>query len=338
VADNCNAAMRDHMPQLDGLRTLAVAAVVLSHWKPETSKTFPWGHLGVQTFFVLSGLLITGILLRCRDTDLRLTLRSFYARRFLRIFPLYYVVVIGAAILEVPHAREMLPYHLTYTSNFAAFWREEWFGHTSHFWTLAVEEQFYIVWPWVVLLAPQRALVPLFVSIIAASTVSREILMASNAFGGVLTTSNMDALVIGALLAILPESRARLVGRIGFAAGVTLLAGGLWFGFFPAVRNGCIAIAVWLVQSAAIGFRGPLGRMLELPPMLWLGKMAYGLYVFHPFAPLIVEWIVQVGFPIHWRLRFQANTIATVTIAAASWYGFEKPINDLKRFFPYVKR
>lgn len=327
--------MREHMPQLDGLRTLAVAGVMVFHWNLSTSAGFLFGYAGVQLFFVLSGFLITGILLRCRDTDLRFALRAFYIRRFLRIFPLYYAVVIGVALLDVPHARDMLPYHLTYTSNITAFWREEWFGSTSHFWTLCVEEQFYVVWPWVVLLAPQRALVPLFAAIIAASAVSREILMATNAFGGLLTTSNMDALVAGALLAVLPASQSRLVGRIGFAVGAPLLIGGWWFDFHPAIRSGCIAVAVWLVQSASAGFRGPLGRMLELPPMLWLGKMAYGLYVFHNFAPLAVDWLIQSGVPGLWRARIPANALVTVAMSAASWYGFEKPINDLKQFFPY---
>jgi peptidoglycan/LPS O-acetylase OafA/YrhL len=140
-----------YMPQLDGLRALAVAAVAWWHWAPpEYHFQIPWGDLGVQLFFVLSGFLITAILWHGRSEYQRLgqrgflTLRRFYMRRFLRIFPLYYAVVLMTALIGIKSVRETFFWNIAYLSNFYLFLRGEWRGPISHFWSLAVEEQFYL--------------------------------------------------------------------------------------------------------------------------------------------------------------------------------------------------
>src|SRR5262245_37077801 len=146
-----------------------------------------WGATGVDLFFVLSGFLITGILLACRRPledglqSVGFTARRFYARRFLRIFPLYYAVLALASVaLTLEPA--ILASLWTYTFNLVGAWKGALSGRLiSHFWSLAVEEQFYLVWPWVILLVPRRALVPLVCATIAVGPLSRWILFRSGA-------------------------------------------------------------------------------------------------------------------------------------------------------------
>ena len=146
------------MPQLDGLRAIAITLVVLHHYD------LPGGGAvyGVHLFFLLSGFLITGILIKAKTAVLAgagscwLALRQFYVRRCLRIFPLYYLVVLAGMIVGAEYAREYAPWLLTYTINFK-FADQGWYiTNFAHFWSLAVEEQYYLVWPWVVLLIPSH--------------------------------------------------------------------------------------------------------------------------------------------------------------------------------------
>lgn len=166
-----------YMPQLDGLRAIAVGAVMLHHFLP-LARFVPYdfitlGDLGVRLFFVLSGFLITGILLRCKSDVANLgahsrhPLRMFYVRRFLRIFPVYYLALGFAALLNLPTVRDSLPWHAAYLSNVFFARSGQFNGPLSHFWSLAVEEQFYFIWPWLIVFAPSRH-VP---RIIAASIV-----------------------------------------------------------------------------------------------------------------------------------------------------------------------
>ena len=151
------------MPQLDGLRAIAVLLVVWSHWASGYIHIFGThlGVLGVQLFFVLSGYLISGILIDCslRDNEGRqrwFVLRQFYIRRFLRIFPLYYAILGLAVYVNVPPFRTTWPWHAAYLSN-VHFWlvgsRESYGGHL---WSLSVEEQFYLCWPMLMLFMPKK--------------------------------------------------------------------------------------------------------------------------------------------------------------------------------------
>jgi peptidoglycan/LPS O-acetylase OafA/YrhL len=149
------------MAQLDGLRAVAVGAVMLQHFWLGAG-LFDFGAMGVRLFFVLSGFLITGILLKSRELldsgEQRpsFALGRFYIRRFLRIFPLYYAVLLAAWLLRLWGTRGEMGWHLAYLTNVDLFLRGRWWGDISHFWSLAVEEQFYLVWPLVILLAPRR--------------------------------------------------------------------------------------------------------------------------------------------------------------------------------------
>jgi peptidoglycan/LPS O-acetylase OafA/YrhL len=154
-----------YMPQLDGLRAIAVAMVVVRHYYLVTE--IDTAIYGVRLFFVLSGFLITGILLASREAlqmglvpSRAHALRQFYIRRTLRIFPLYYLVVGVGLIVGVPEALEFAPWLLTYTLNWRIAAQGWYMEHYAHLWSLAVEEQFYLLWPWVILLVRNNWVLP----------------------------------------------------------------------------------------------------------------------------------------------------------------------------------
>src|SRR5438045_1535479 len=149
------SANREHMPALDGLRAVAVAAVLFAHFNPK-SWSHPLvrlGHVGVILFFVLSGFLISGILLGSRDdiddgaVRRSACLRIFYVRRALRIFPIYYLTLFAVTLAGYQPVRERLGWLLSYTENVCAVFFGADFMYAEHFWSLCVEEQFYLVWP-----------------------------------------------------------------------------------------------------------------------------------------------------------------------------------------------
>src|SRR4051812_13549391 len=140
-----------HKPQLDGLRFVAFLAVFYFHARP--GKYF-WGPEGVRVFFTISGFLITRILIQGESGDLRADLERFYIRRTLRIFPLYYAVV---ACLWLGGLLPGVWWYLTYLYNIRAFLDHAWGGPVGHFWSLCVEEQFYILYPLALLLTPPRS-------------------------------------------------------------------------------------------------------------------------------------------------------------------------------------
>jgi peptidoglycan/LPS O-acetylase OafA/YrhL len=200
------------MPQLDSIRALAVLGVMLWHFWGTPFGLL--GVLGVQLFFVLSEFLITGILLRGRTTvgsgarSGWFVIRHFYARRFLRIFPLFYATLAVCWLTGLTDAHEDLAWHAVYMSNFYFARVGDYASDLAHFWSLAVEEQFYLVWPFAMIFAPGRILLPVLVCTAAAAPLYR----GAGAWAGVdATTSwvwlytppfaNCDSLAIGGLLA-----------------------------------------------------------------------------------------------------------------------------------------
>src|SRR6266478_475231 len=158
------------MTQLDGLRAVAVGSIMLFHFNPDSfiARCVPL-PLGIDLFFVLSGFLITGILLRGRPTPEFVV--SFYFRRALRLFPLYYLVL-GGLLLASHEVRAAWDYYAFYGVNLWVAKNQRW-GVATHFWSLAVEEQFYLIWPLFVVLMSRRALSLLCIALIVAAPVYR---------------------------------------------------------------------------------------------------------------------------------------------------------------------
>lgn len=341
------------MIQLDGLRAIAVLAVMYWHWLSNDQMHFPFGG-GVQLFFVLSGFLITGILLNCRDragnTGEKLaSLKAFVIRRMLRIFPLYYAVLLAAAVWGMWPVRESIWWHLGYLTNFYFYSVGEYRGVLTHFWSLAIEEQFYLFWPWIVLFLKPSRLPGLIVGMIGFSVAWRFY----GAISGriplyeVLTWANFDALGLGALLACVwgDGRREKVVKRIGlfalipFAISQGIVMSGINNDLNMAVRHEALVFScVWFVAVAARGVDGVAGKILSCAPMVYLGKISYGLYVFHYFAGPVIHGVSRRFEPLLYEnvfLRVCAMLAFTLVISGLSWRLMEKPLNDLKSKFPY---
>ncbi len=353
-----------YMPQLDSLRALAVSAVLVHHllgreYLPSFVSDLSLGYLGVRLFFVLSGFLITGILLQARsfaDTtneSRMLVVRQFYIRRFLRIFPLYYVVIFIALFAGMQEAHDDWPWLITYTYNIHLS-IEGWYPeHFAHFWSLSVEEQFYLLWPWLVLLAPRRALIPLIALLILVAPLYR-LYAITHDFNGiaiyVLSLSSFDALGIGSLLAIVSERgtlrSANLLSRWMLLVGLIVLVS---LSMTPWKGKGIIAhiclyefavamVFGWLVLSAANSFQGAGGKLLESRSLVYMGKISYGIYVYHLLVPPVVRAVFDaLGIEVEYQgpTEFVTMVASTLAVSAVSWHVFERPLNNLKRFFRY---
>jgi peptidoglycan/LPS O-acetylase OafA/YrhL len=352
------------MPQLDGLRAIAALAVVVHHYPPgPLGIPMDLGAAGVRMFFVLSGFLITGILLRARGEgeDRREKLRQlgiFYARRSLRIFPLYYATVLGVALMD-HRVRANLPWYLSYMTNFAVIRNGQGTLPLGYFWTLGIEEQFYLVWPTLILFAPRRWLPILLALVTASGPVSRAVLwsLTGNDYAAVFATpSTLDSLGLGAILAWLSFSRDRAVYRKIFRVAclvlglVCFLAAEFWgpqLGIGARLvlsLLGMNLVFAWVVDRAAGGFRGPSGAVLGGRTIGYIGTISYGLYVFHPLVLRLSEVAITAvsGRPIDLKIlpgpvKFPLALALSLVVASASWSWFERPINNLKRFFPYAR-
>jgi peptidoglycan/LPS O-acetylase OafA/YrhL len=350
-----------YLRQLDGLRALSVAAVAWSHWRAYWNplpSIFPGAELGVETFFVISGFLITGILLDHRsETSRQSILKQFYVRRFLRIFPLFYAVIAVGLLFGAEGMRETWRWHAAYLSNIY-FYLFGWRGSLSHFWSLAVEEQFYFFWPLLMVFLPVRFLLAaMLAAVVASPFYAMNMNAAHPGFLGGITASIlmpgcMSALGVGALLAWAVRSGMAMRPLKQWLLCLGVLGVTVWYGcdspaaFKPVNRLAEDCILGWLVFSAVEGFGGPAGWLLACAPLNYLGKISYGLYIIHNFAaPLCRNAIVMLGTPA-WlanlygvpALRVLMFVAVTVGLASLSWFGFEKPINDLKRKFPYPGR
>ncbi len=360
------APSASHVAQLDGLRALAVLAVMVRHFVPATLHVVDLGRFGVILFFVLSGYLITGILLDCRERldrtgeSPRLVAIRFYARRFLRIFPIYYATVLTLFALSLTArlgglaafrpVREQVGWLLTYTFNIHYGVTLQAAGPLTHVWSLCVEEQFYLVWPSILLLAPRRMLLPGLIGVAALGPAYRFVgLLAHWGYPAVffVTLGCLDSLALGGLLALLQRrgangaASAQHLVRLALPVGIGLLvAQGIAPGSFPwpFSDTAIAAISLWLVGTATIGFRGLSGRLLEARAAQYVGKVSYGLYLYH--IPVLTFAYVPLGLlgideeSLGWALPLLLGAVS-IGMAALSWELFERPINRLKRRFPY---
>ena len=316
-----------YLPTLDGVRGIAIALVVahqLNHLGGHDIATRIADHLlvggwaGVQLFFVLSGFLITGILLDSRESPDYY--RTFYIRRALRIFPIYYIallllVVLLPALGVVPPAwREHQLWLWLYLSN----WTLPFVGPPlPHFWSLAVEEQFYLLWPLLVHSRPPRALLRLCGVLAVLSVIARVAMVAAEAPPLVIymnSFSRLDALIAGAAVAALlrmPGWLPRLTRSVRprvflpvFALGA--IAFEMAFAYHAMDPFGQVvgysvmsAIFALVILAAACadaegGRPGALSRFLASGPMRALGKYSYGMYIFHkPMSDLIGDPVLK---------------------------------------------
>lgn len=368
---NITNGSKDHyMPQLDTLRALAIVQVLFSHWFIDIKffTTFPFADTGVILFFVLSGFLITKILLSSREVSeiknqSRIhSVKQFYVRRFLRIFPIYYLTLFILFYFNFQSVRENFIWYLSYASNIFYFKTASWGASLSHLWTLAVEEQFYIIWPFIILFIPKKHLLKSIIAIILIGPVSRAVMFSiigandKSYFINLLTPTCMDCFGIGALLAYSRFKNANAFEFKSKISKVLILINVLLMIIFTYYRNelfnllpfkidiGLIyqiffrliisVISLYLISKASLGFTGFLKTIFENNILTYLGKISYGLYLYHNFIPSLYKYFKLP--PINnLYVRFAVQLILLVIISSSSWYLLEKPINNLKKYFKY---
>jgi peptidoglycan/LPS O-acetylase OafA/YrhL len=349
---------------LDSYRFIAVFLVILMHWLPSyLGKSF-LGKIGVDMFFVLSGFLITEILLKQRDkidkhsnaTKKVTALKIFYIRRALRIFPIYYVVIFIFFLLREPDLTTHLNYYLFYGANYLLVFYKDWAGMFTHLWSLAVEEQFYLIWPLFILLLPFAVLKRGIVSLLILSLLFVcYISFNEDIFQRYNLLSCLNVLGVGSLLAFLKfKSHSILtpsyIDHIVFWPGLFII-GFFVTGFFT--NYFLLQIVINIVAFVAIKFLITReNKMLDIfmnnPFFSFLGKISYGLYLYHNFIPWLLRNITGtetqfVVFKTQWFSAphgfveiFIEQFLLLLIIASLSWFLLEKPINKLKYAFPYT--
>jgi peptidoglycan/LPS O-acetylase OafA/YrhL len=362
-----------HLPALDGLRGLAILLVIphntylfttIHGWLRPLAWIANAGWIGVQLFFALSGFLITRNLLDSRGSDNYYS--AFFGRRVLRIFPLYFLTL-SFFLLVLPQVMQLGPNarasyaHQAWLWLFLSNWAEPygrevyWF---PHFWSLAVEEQFYFIWPAVIALTSTKRLIPVTMTLMGLALVIRIAMLKAGAppeAAYMFTVCRMDALACGAMAAVLatmPRAMKFVSERataLLLAAVALMVAGVPLTDSYSYLNTGCLTVGHTILAlgmsaillAVASGSRRPLVRGLEallrFAPLRSVGKVSYAMYIFHmPLAILIGSSIqpylrrLGSGYPVWYALCI---TLCSYLLALASYHLLEKHFLRAKRYF-----
>jgi peptidoglycan/LPS O-acetylase OafA/YrhL len=333
-----------YKPFFDGLRGISILAVIIFHldffW-------FRGGFLGVDIFFVLSGFLITVLLYQEWQQNGTISLKNFYIRRGLRLFPALALVLIVVTIVTGEYKPSL--YALSYCANWVqAFTGYKSLGVLTHTWSLAVEEQFYLLWPllFVAIMKlglKRRAIVILLLALIAAVAINRAaqeyagqpIYRVYNGFD-----TRADALLLGCLTGLLVSWQVKLkswlaraiihYGAIGaslmimmLSLRVTYLTRYMYYGLFTVVAAGVCVILYRLLDTPP----KIILRLLENPVLVWIGRVSYGLYLWH----LVIFMLIRPNWP--WPALVALQLSVLLIVVTLSFYLVEQPCLKLKKRF-----
>jgi peptidoglycan/LPS O-acetylase OafA/YrhL len=365
-------AKRTYFPALDGVRALAFLMVFAQHYL-----NLPWGWAGVDIFFVLSGFLITGILYDSRDQPHRVG--NFYIRRTLRIFPLYYglmlLLVVSYPLMRWQWSWAWLVWP-AYVGNFARGIHPFTLGsplqmladfqplsgtihsfqlYLGHFWSLCVEEQFYLIWPWIVFrIRDRRKLIFICVAFVVICPLMRmageHLLPQYMLEQEVLyrwTPFRIDALLLGGLIALIRRgpSAERLLksARIGFSIMVPFVA--MYAVYFLLHLHRGLSSPVWVFTWGivfvdwfaacliviALDPKSFVFRIFNHRALRWIGRISYGAYVYHDIFHPQIETVMEKLLPHHQKFGTAAVALVlTLLVAWASFRWFETPFIRLK--------
>ena len=365
------ATSRFYHPELDALRFFAFLMVFMHHTLPHQPEFWTKlgvpsvlatvlsgvgasGAFGVSLFFVLSAYLITELLLREKELVGSLDVKSFYVRRILRIWPLYFFFLALAAAMHwfVPGQNMGWRAGLAFSA-LAGNWYIVFVGFPSSvifpLWSVSIEEQFYLTWPLIVRRVSQATMVAFAVGLLGVATATRFYLGTHHAWESQVwcnTLVQLDPIAAGILMAVLLRGAVpqfSKLARVAMAlAGVACIGtGALYFGIkndplttarivlgYPAIALGCVLLLFTVLREGANPAK----------PLVYLGRISYGLYVFHVLGLLISDYIVpnQTANLARYALRVFVAFALTVTMAAISYRWLETPFLKLKQRFTYV--
>jgi peptidoglycan/LPS O-acetylase OafA/YrhL len=335
-----------------------MVAIAWDHWLPKSwPRIFPF-EVFLFFFLVLTGYLITGSLLRERDRGEAAggpwkwqSLKIYHCRRGLRILAPYYAALALAWIVRAPDVTgSSILWYVSHLSNIHMAFLSDWPSGTNHFWSLAIQQQFYLFWPLVIWCVPRRLLVAAVVIFALIGPTTRWFYPSFETWlirPNLMTWTTLDYFGIGGLLALAVHRGMPLGGfKLGWLTGFAL-AGYLvlfishsmnlpTFGF-RSLQQTLLAIALCgVIAATTAGFSGSLKKILEQPLLQRIGQISYGLYLFHNLAPLVtgkLMWFLWNGhFETGWGALLRIAIFAAVTwgLALASWRWIEQPLQRVR--------
>jgi len=340
----------ERISQLDALRAFAITIVLIHHYR---DTRFFLSGFGATLFFVLSGFFATKSLLKLKSgiitgrTQTMPALKVFYFKRWMRLWPLYYLLLALTLFLNVENARSTFLWNAAFLSNFNVLISGNWSGRFSPLWALSVLEQFYLVWPAFIFACPKKFLLPLILAVVAVAPLYRfgcYLTHAPPIYWCVMPFASFDQLGCGALLALCVEnavskSTATVILGIAGKFFVPLFCLLLLCKYlnvdppFCAIYIGTVASIsfLWLTGKAANGIAGPVGHLMYNPFLCHLGMLSYSIFLLHDFTELMV--------PKTWFFRpiLESNYKAiilmplTVLVAHFAWRFIEAPILSLRK-------
>jgi peptidoglycan/LPS O-acetylase OafA/YrhL len=350
-------------PHLDGLRALAILGILFEHLDLPLPAMFRCGPLCVRFFFVLTGYFITLSLWRVRgemadDAEGYMPLGRYYLARLLRTGPPFYLSLLLGAVFGIEEVRANFFWLATFQANNYIAWLGYWPDAISHYWSLAVQEQFYFLWPLVVLAMPKRWFLPMMAAFIVFGLGFRIvcILESTTTLARWVTLFGcIDSFAVGGLVAYLGQAQILakmwqsktllfampLIACACFYLGralMTLPEGNVWLALNEEVDAVFLA---WVLAASLTGMKAGYARALSWSPLVYLGKISYGIYVYHVFiivlvSPLLVPYGMSEDHNVFGRIAILLAL--TLAVSSLSWHWIEQPFLAWKKAMASVRK